>query len=82
MDEARITMEGKWWCNNDPQKQDFTLKCSEKIPAFFYCIIDGKNIEEEVILDLKQMKIRRKSEEECVTNVHGDRFKAQSYKYE
>ena len=74
MDEARITMQGKCWCNNDPQKQDFTFKCSEEIPAHFWHRVDGRDeeiTEEEVMLDLKQMKIRKKTEEEWVTSHEG-----------
>ena len=80
MDVARISMKGKWWCHDDPQKLDFALKFLEEIPAYFYSNVDGKDTHEEVLLDLKQMKIRRKTEEEQVTSYHGRH--TEMYKYE
>ena len=75
MDEARITMQGKWWSDKDPQKQAFTLKFSEEIHARFSYRTEPHNEKvEEVILDLKEMKIRRKTEEVQVTSIHGDSF--------
>ena len=64
MDEARISMQGKWWSDNDPQKQDFTFNFYEEISFNIYNLIDGKSYDEEVMLDLKHMTIRRKTEEE------------------
>ena len=41
MDEARISMEGKWWCDQDPQKQDFTFAFTDEIPAALWFRLNG-----------------------------------------
>ena len=56
------------------------MKFSEEISAQFVCKVDGKTREEDVMLDLKHMKIRRKTEEEKTTSHRGDH--TQTFKYE
>ena len=36
MDEGRITMEGKWWSDNDLEKQDFFFAFTDVIPGHFW----------------------------------------------
>ena len=64
MDEGRITMVGKWWCDNDLEKQDFTFAFNDVIPAHFWFRLNSTDTYDQIMIDLKEMKIRDKTEKE------------------